>query len=82
MELATRYTPKEHEEAVYRAWEESGAFQPKPGKKGETFTTDWLKNMNRWLKWSKIPKNCCHLIYGGGESFETDGVKVVPWRAI
>jgi len=38
MELPTRYTPKEHESAIYAAWDEAGCFQPKPGSKGETFT--------------------------------------------
>jgi valyl-tRNA synthetase len=39
MELPTRYTPAEHEGAIYAKWEASGAFTPGPPKHGErTFT--------------------------------------------
>ncbi|HEV8113304.1 MAG TPA: valine--tRNA ligase [Planctomycetota bacterium] len=39
MELPTRYTPAEHEGAIYDRWEKSGAFQPKAKEHGErTFT--------------------------------------------
>jgi valyl-tRNA synthetase len=29
MELPTRYDPKQHEREIYRAWEQSGGFQPR-----------------------------------------------------
>ena len=39
MELPTRYTPADHEAAIYAKWEKSGAFTPGPPKPGErTFT--------------------------------------------
>jgi len=39
MELPTRYTPAEHEAAIYSRWEASGAFQPPAPTHGErTFT--------------------------------------------
>ncbi|MCB9915828.1 MAG: valine--tRNA ligase [Planctomycetes bacterium] len=40
MELPTRYQPADHEEPVYRRWETSGGFQPKPDPTGagRTFT--------------------------------------------
>jgi valyl-tRNA synthetase len=39
MELSTRYTPAEHEPGIYRRWQESGGFQPRPPRPGErTFT--------------------------------------------
>ncbi len=34
MELPTRYSPADHEESTYRAWEESGGFQPTPDPTG------------------------------------------------
>jgi valyl-tRNA synthetase len=37
MELPKNYDPREHEQATYRAWEQSGGFQPRdpfPGSKG------------------------------------------------
>jgi len=34
MELPTRYTPADHEEATYARWEESGGFQPRPDPTG------------------------------------------------
>ncbi|MAF64169.1 MAG: valine--tRNA ligase [Planctomycetes bacterium] len=34
MELATRYQADEHEREVYRRWEESGGFQPRPDPTG------------------------------------------------
>ena len=34
MELPTRYTPADHEEATYALWEQSGGFQPKPDPTG------------------------------------------------
>ncbi len=40
MELSTRYTPSEFEEATYAAWEAAGCFQPPPPGQGSgrTFT--------------------------------------------
>jgi valyl-tRNA synthetase len=39
MEISTRYTPADHEASVYRSWEGSGGFQPRPPQHGErTFT--------------------------------------------
>ena len=35
MELPTRYTPADHEEATYALWEQSGGFAPKPDPTGE-----------------------------------------------
>ncbi|MCL4143826.1 UNVERIFIED_CONTAM: hypothetical protein GTU68_019328 [Idotea baltica] len=34
MELPTRYTPADHEEAIYALWEKSGGFEPKPDPTG------------------------------------------------
>jgi len=34
MELSTRYAPQDHEAGIYRAWEESGGFQPRPDPTG------------------------------------------------
>jgi len=34
MELPTRYTPADHEEATYDRWEASGGFQPRPDPTG------------------------------------------------
>ncbi len=34
MELATRYCADEHEREIYRLWEESGGFQPRPDPTG------------------------------------------------
>jgi valyl-tRNA synthetase len=39
MELSTRFDPKEHEQALYAAWKQSGAFSPKPARPGRgTYT--------------------------------------------
>ncbi len=40
MELSTRYTPSDIEGPIYKAWDESGAFQPPPEGEGagRTFT--------------------------------------------
>ncbi len=34
MELPTRYTPVDHEAAIYALWEKSGGFEPKPDPTG------------------------------------------------
>ncbi|MCA8980511.1 MAG: valine--tRNA ligase [Planctomycetes bacterium] len=34
MELPTRYTPADHEQPLYQAWEDAGCFQPKPDPTG------------------------------------------------
>lgn len=34
MELPTRYTPADHEQPLYSAWEQAGCFQPKPDPTG------------------------------------------------
>lgn len=35
MELPTRYEAEEHERKIYRRWEESGGFQPRPDPTGQ-----------------------------------------------
>ena len=35
MELPTRYTPADHEQQLYKAWDDAGCFQPKPDATGQ-----------------------------------------------
>ncbi|RXK85133.1 ATP-binding protein [Chlorobaculum sp. 24CR] len=62
---------------------ESGAkLQPVEIKSGSTVTSDYIKAGQRAGKFATEETDSPWLIYGGDESYERSGVKVVGWRDV
>ena len=51
-------------------------------KSGQTLTSDAFRNLKKWLKLAKEDIDQAFLCYGGEESYERSGIRVVPWMEV
>jgi hypothetical protein len=51
-------------------------------KSGQTFTTDYLSGINKWMKFAGDASMTPHLVYGGNENMTRVGVAVQSWKNI
>jgi len=51
-------------------------------KSGQTFTSEMLAGLEKWLGYAGAEAGPPRLIYGGDESYERLGVRVRSWRAM
>lgn len=63
-------------------FESSGKLHGIEIKSGATFVPDWLKSLRAWRVLARDEVGTQTLVYGGDESYERDGVRVVSWRDV
>ena len=51
-------------------------------KSSQTFTKDFLKMKNYWMKTTDLPENTFSLVYGGDDSFNFLGTEVISWKTL
>lgn len=61
-------------------FESGAALQAIECKSGSTFASDWLSGLKRWQALGAESAEQPWIIYGGGESFERQGARVLSWR--
>jgi len=60
--------------------EEGGRLVPAEIKSGRTVASDFFDGLRRWGNLSGVKEGV--LIYGGDESYEREGFRVVPWNEV
>lgn len=60
--------------------EQSNTLLPIEIKSGQTINTDYFSGIGKWLDVAGHVAGSPHLIYGGKESHQRSGVKVLSWR--
>ena len=51
-------------------------------KSGSTFASDWPDTLRRWQRLDGQHGPASSIIYGGDDSYERQGMRVVSWRAL
>jgi len=51
-------------------------------KSGSTFSSDWLKGLKKWQSHTREKIPVPSVIYGGTESYDREGCKVIGWSAV
>ena len=60
--------------------EEGGRLVPAEIKSGKTVASDFFDGLRRWGNLSSVKKGV--LIYGGDESYEREGFRIIPWNEV
>lgn len=51
-------------------------------KSGKTFSTDFLKPLEKWSDYAGNAAGECMLVYGGEKELKAHGCRVIPWNSI
>ena len=62
--------------------EEAGRLLPTEIKSGATFTQEWTRALQKWSELAGSLAGPPELIYGGEESFISEGVQVRSWKSM
>ena len=62
--------------------EQGDKLVPLEIKSGQTYTQDFVKGMHKWMKFAGEVSSTPHLVYGGNENMNRNGVEVLAWRDI
>ncbi|MCD8537869.1 MAG: DUF4143 domain-containing protein [Burkholderiaceae bacterium] len=61
-------------------FETADRLVPFETKSGCAFASDWLAGLKKWQAMSDVKPGASHLIYGGSESYQREGMDVHGWR--
>jgi hypothetical protein len=59
-----------------------GQLMPVEIKSGQTFASDWLQGLRKWLLLAAKEAHQPKIIYGGEESWKEGEIQILPWRKI
>lgn len=62
--------------------ERGGSLMPVEIKSGQTFASDWLKGLQKWLSLAGNDATLPTLIYGGDNSWREGDIQILPWQKI
>ncbi len=62
--------------------EQGDKLVPLEIKSGQTYTQDFVKGMHKWMKFAGETSLTPHLVYGGNENMNRNGVEIRTWRGI
>ncbi len=62
--------------------DQGGQLTPIEIKSGQTFASDWLNGLQKWLLLAGQEAQSPTIIYAGDESWEEDGIRILPWRDV
>jgi predicted AAA+ superfamily ATPase len=59
-----------------------GQLTPIKIKSGQTFASDWLQGLHKWLLLAGEEAHAPTLIYGGDDCWQEDGIQFLPWHKV
>ena len=62
--------------------ENGGRLTPLEIKSGQTFASDWLNGLHKWLALAEHTALTPTLIYGGEQTWSEGAVQILPWQSV